>query len=201
VWLFGGAGDDHWPSLAGFATARTTHCAGSVDGMATTADLLIDFLDRVRDTAHQVLDDTPDHDLATPPAPGTNTVAWLVWHLTRGVDAQVAGALGYDTVWEADGWRERLALPLPADVHGYGMSFDEVLKVQASAEHLRGYLDAAFGAAADALRAVTDSDLDRVVDQHWDPPVTLAVRLVSVINDSTQHVGQASYASGILRRR
>jgi uncharacterized damage-inducible protein DinB len=76
-----------------------------------------------------------------------------------------------------------------------------VLKVEASAEHLRGYLDAAFGAAADALRAVTDSDLDRVVDQHWDPPVTLAVRLVSVINDSTQHVGQASYASGILRRR
>ena len=168
--------------------------------MATTADLLLDSLERVRETAHRVLDDTPEPKLATPPALGTNTVAWLVWHLTRGLDEQVAGALGYDAVWEAGGWRERFALPLPADAHGYGMTFDEVLLVQASAEHLRGYLDAAFAAAAEALRTVTDSDLDRVVDEHWNPPVTLAVRLVSVVNDCTQHVGQASYASGILSR-
>jgi DinB superfamily len=169
--------------------------------MATTADLLLDSLDRVRETAHWVLDDTPEHLLATPPAPGANTVAWLVWHLTRGLDDQAAAAFGYDAVWEAGGWRERLALPLPADAHGYGMTFDEVLLVQASAEHLGGYLDAAFAAATDALREVTDADLDRVVDEHWDPPVTLAVRLVSVVNDCTQHVGQASYASGILIRR
>lgn len=169
--------------------------------MATTADLLIDSLGRVRETAHQVLDDTPEDLLATPPAPGTNTVAWLVWHLTRGLDAQVAGAFGYDPAWEAGGWRERFALPLPADAHGYGMSFDEVLLVQASAEHLRGYLDAAFAAAEPVLRKVTDADLDRVVDEHWDPPVTLAVRLVSVVNDCTQHAGQAAYASGILSRR
>ncbi len=169
--------------------------------MATTADLLLDSLDRVRDTAHQVLDDTPQELLATPPAPGTNTVAWLVWHLTRGLDEQAAGVFGYDAVWEAGGWRERLALPLPADAHGYGMTFDEVLLVQASATHLGGYLDATFAAATDALRELTDADLDRVVDEHWDPPVTLAVRLVSVVNDSTQHVGQAAYASGILSRR
>ena len=169
--------------------------------MATTADLLIDSLGRVRETAHQVLDDTPEELLATAPAPGTNTVAWLVWHLSRGLDAQVAGAFGYDPVWEADGWRERFALPLPADAHGYGMSFDEVLLVQASADDLRGYLDAAFAAAEQALREVTDADLDRVVDAHWDPPVTLAVRLVSVVNDCTQHAGQAAYASGILSRR
>ena len=169
--------------------------------MATTADLLIDFLDRVRDTAHQVLDDTPDHDLATPPAPGTNTVAWLVWHLTRGLDEQVAEVFGHETVWEAGGWRERMGLPLPAGAHGYGMTFDEVLLVQASADDLRGYLDAAFTAAEEAVRPLTDADLDRVVDESWDPPVTLAVRLVSVVDDCTQHVGQAAYASGILRRR
>jgi hypothetical protein len=169
--------------------------------MATTADLLLDSLGRVRDGAHPVLADTPEARLATPPATGTNTVAWLVWHLTRGVDEQVAGAFGYQPIWVAGGWRERFALPFPADAHGYGMTFDEVLLVQASADDLRGYLDAAFDAAVDALRGVTDADLDRVVDEHWDPPVTLAVRLVSVVNDGTQHVGQASYASGILSRR
>lgn len=169
--------------------------------MATTADLLVDSLERVRETAHRVLDDTPGHLLATPPAPGTNTVAWLVWHLTRGLDEQVADAFGHDPVWEAGGWRERLALPLPPDAHGYGMGFDEVLLVQASADDLAGYLDAAWEAALDDVRTVSDADLDRVVDEGWDPPVTLAVRLVSVVNDCTQHVGQAAYASGILSRR
>ncbi len=169
--------------------------------MATTADLLTDSLDRVRETAHRVLDNTPEELLDTPPAPGTNTIAWLVWHLSRGLDAQVSGALGRDAVWETGGWRERFDLPLPADAHGYGMTFDEVLQVQASAEHLRGYLDAASAAAREALSTVTDADLDRVVDEHWDPPVTLAVRLVSIVNDCAQHAGQAAYASGILSRR
>ena len=169
--------------------------------MATTADLLLDSLDRVRETARRVLDDTPEDLLATPPAPGTNTVAWLVWHLTRGLDEQVAEAFGHEAVWEARGWRERMALPLPADAHGYGMTFDEVLLVRASAADLRGYLDDAFARADEALRTVTDADLDRVVDDSWDPPVTLAVRLVSVVDDCTQHVGQAAYASGILSRR
>ena len=48
---------------------------------------------------------------------------------------------------------------------------------------------------------VTDDDLDRIVDERWDPPVTLAVRLVSVVDDCLQHAGQAAYARGILSRR
>jgi hypothetical protein len=177
-----------------------TSRGGSVAGMATTADLLLDTLGRIREAGNQVLDDTPEDLLGTPPAPGTNTIAWLLWHIARGIDEQVAGVMGHDAVWEAGGWRERFALPLPADTHGYGMSFDEVLLVQTSARNLRGYLDATCDAAAEALRSVTDADLDRVVDEHWDPPVTLAVRLVSVLDDATQHAGQAAYASGILSR-
>ena len=168
--------------------------------MATTSDLLLDTLSRVREHVHAVLGSTPEDGLAQPPAEGANTVAWLVWHLSRGLDEQAAGALGYPAVWEAGGWRERMALPLPATAHGYGMTFEEVRKVQASTEHLRGYFDAAHAAAAAALRGVTDADLDRVVDAHWDPPVTLAVRLVSMLDDCTQHAGQAAYASGILTR-
>ncbi|GAA4399764.1 mycothiol transferase [Fodinibacter luteus] len=168
--------------------------------MATTSDLLLDTLSRVREGVHAVLDSTPDDRLAEPPAPGTNTVAWLVWHLARVLDEQVAEVFGYPAVWEAEGWRERLALPLPPDAHGYGMSVEDMLLVRAPGADLRGYLDAAADAAEKALRTVTDADLDRVVDERWDPPVTAAVRLVSVLDDCTQHVGQAAYASGILSR-
>ena len=93
--------------------------------MATTTDLLLDFFGRPREAAHQ---------LSTPPAPGANTIAWLLWHLTRAMDEQVAQVLGYDAVWEAGGWRERFDLPLPPDTHGFGMTFEEVLLVRASAE-------------------------------------------------------------------
>jgi uncharacterized damage-inducible protein DinB len=168
--------------------------------MATTADLLLDLLSRVRENVHEVLRSTPQDRLATPPTSGTNTITWLVWHLTRVLDEQVADVFGYPAVWEAGGWRERLALPVPPQAHGYGMSYEEVLQVQASAEHLRGYFDAACESVEEAFRGVTDADLDRVVDENWDPPVTLAVRLVSVLDDCVQHAGQAAYAGGILSR-
>lgn len=168
--------------------------------MASTSDLLLDTLGRVRETVHGLLDDLPDEQLATPPAPGANTVAWLVWHLTRILDSHVADAFDLDVVWTSQGWFDRFGLPFPASEHGYGMDYDEVLAVQAPADHLRGYFDATYELAAGAFRGVQDADLDRVVDEDWDPPVTLGVRLVSALNDATQHVGQASYAAGILTR-
>ena len=51
------------------------------------------------------------------------------------------------------------------------------------------------------LLGLSDDDLDRIVDRAWDPPVTLGVRLVSVVNDDTQHVGQAAYVRGLLEMR
>jgi hypothetical protein len=168
--------------------------------MATVSDILLDALDRVRETVHGLLDDVPEERLAEPPVEGANTVAWLVWHLSRVLDGHVADAFDADVVWTSGGWQERFALPFPASASGYGMTPDEVLRVRASAEDLRGYFDAAYALAVEQLRTVTDADLDRVVDEDWDPPVTLGVRLVSVLDDCTQHVGQASYAAGILNR-
>jgi hypothetical protein len=51
------------------------------------------------------------------------------------------------------------------------------------------------------VRSLSEADLTRVVDRNWDPPVTVSVRLVSVIADDLQHVGQAAYVRGILQRR
>ena len=50
-------------------------------------------------------------------------------------------------------------------------------------------------------RDLEPDDLDVVVDERWDPPVTLGVRLVSVVNEVNQHVGQADYLRGLLDRR
>ena len=168
--------------------------------MATTADLLLDALGRVRETVHEVVDGTPADRLAQPPVEGANTIAWLVWHLSRIIDDHVSKAFGLEQVWTSGGWYDTFSLPFPPAAHGFGHSVQDVLAVRVAADDLRGYHDAAQDAATAVIRGVTDADLDRVVDERWDPPVTLAVRLVSVVNDCTQHAGQAAYARGMLTR-
>jgi uncharacterized damage-inducible protein DinB len=166
--------------------------------MTSAADLVVDALDRVREGVHAVLDGLAAEHLTARVRPSANTIAWLVWHLTRVQDDHLAAAAGTEQLWTTE-WAARLALALPRDATGYGADSDEVAAVTASAEQLRGYHDAVHEASVTWARGLTDADLTRVVDEDWDPPVTLAVRLVSVIEDDLQHVGQAAYVRGLLQ--
>ncbi|MEU3296336.1 DUF664 domain-containing protein [Streptomyces longwoodensis] len=163
-------------------------------------DILIDGYGRIREEVHAALDGLDPEDLNARPTPGTNSVAWLVWHLTRVQDDHLADAFGLDQVWLDQGWHERFGLDLPPGDIGYGHSPAQVAKVRVdSADLLTGYHDAVHAQSLQALRGVGAADLDRVVDRRWDPPVTLGVRLVSVLSDDLQHVGQAAYVRGLLQ--
>jgi hypothetical protein len=119
-------------------------------------------------------------------------------------DDHVADVAGTEQVWRSGGWAERLDLPFAPDATGYGQSAADVGRVAGpgvTAENLLGYLDAVTAATRSYLEGLSEDDLDRVVDENWDPPVTLAVRLVSVISDDLQHAGQAAFARGVLERR
>lgn len=168
--------------------------------MATVTDVLLDALGRVEESVVAVLDDLDDEELVTPPVPRANTVAWLVWHLTRIMDDHLADAFDRDQVWIAEGWAKRFGLPFRDSTTGFGQSADEVARVRVGGELLRGYHEATQRFAANLVRSVSEEQLDVIVDRRWDPPVTLGVRLVSLINDATQHVGQAAYAAGVLLR-
>lgn len=160
-------------------------------------EVLADGFGRVRDNVHQVLDGIDEQRLGYRPAPGANTIAWLVWHLTRVQDSHIADVAGTPQVWEADGWADSFALPFPASETGYGQSRADAARVVAEPEQLRGYYDATHEATLRYLGTLDDADLDRVIDTSWDPPVTLGVRLVSVVDDDTQHIGQAAYVRGL----
>lgn len=164
----------------------------------TPADLLTDSLDRVRESVAAVLDGASDDLLAQRPGPDANTIAWLVWHLTRVLDDHVADVAGTEQAWTAGGYAERFGLPFDTAEIGYGQSTEEVGQVRAPASLLADYHEAAHAQALAFIGGVSPEDLDRVVDERWDPPVTLGVRLVSVVNDCTQHVGQAAYLRGLL---
>jgi len=166
--------------------------------MATSADLLTDVVGRISEHVRDVADVLSEEQLAYRHDGRANSIAWLVWHQARVMDDHVADAARIQQVWTAQDWVSRFDLPLePADT-GYGHTSEQVAKVRAGAELLTGYADAATEAMTDYVRGLSDSDLDRVVDENWDPPVTLAVRLVSVLDDCVQHLGQAAFARGLL---
>lgn len=167
--------------------------------MPTSNTLLTDAFDRIKEAVHAVLDKTTDEQLTARLGPEANTIAWLIWHLTRVQDKHVADAAGAKQVWMSDGWFEQFGLPFDAEAHGYGQSSAEVAAVTGiSTAQLGGYFDAVHAQTTAYIAGLSETEFDRIVDTRWDPPVTLAARLVSVISDDLQHVGQAAFIHGLL---
>ncbi|MYW70013.1 DUF664 domain-containing protein [Streptomyces sp. SID8379] len=162
-------------------------------------DVLIDGYSRIKEEVHAVLDGLSVEELHARPGGETNSIAWLVWHLTRVQDDHVADAAGFEQVWLAGGWADRFDLPLDATDIGYGHTPKQVGQVRVAGGELHlDYYDAVHEQTLGYLAGLKAADLDRIVDERWDPPVTLGVRLVSVLSDDLQHVGQAAYVRGSL---
>ncbi|WP_255771584.1 mycothiol transferase [Pseudarthrobacter sulfonivorans] len=159
--------------------------------------LLLDTFGRIRENVESTLAGLDEASLARRPAGTGNSVAWLIWHLSRVEDAQVGPVAGLEQVWTSQDFVTRFGLPLRARDTGYGHSTEQVDSVKAPAGLLLEYYDAVHRQTVGFLETLSDDDLDRVVDERWDPPVTLGVRLVSTIADCLQHVGQAAYAKGL----
>lgn len=165
----------------------------------TSAELLTDAFCRVQETVHEAVEGLSASQLTARLDEDANSIAWLCWHLARVQDDHVADAFGVEQVWP--GWAGQLGLPFGPGATGYGHSSRQVAEVRVpSGDLLTGYHDAVHAQTIALVAGVTDTDLSRIVDERWNPPVTLGVRLVSVISDCLQHVGQAAFVRGILLR-
>jgi uncharacterized damage-inducible protein DinB len=165
------------------------------------AEILVDAFGRIGEEVHDAVDGLTTEQLTHRLGPEANTIAWLVWHLTRVQDDHVADVAGTEQVWTSQGWAKRFGLPFSERATGYGQAAAEVAEVRVDADLLTGYYDAVAAQTLAYVGGLTDADLDQVVDERWHPPVTLGARLVSVIGDDEQHVGQAAFVRGILLRR
>lgn len=165
----------------------------------TSAELLSDAFDRIRGEVHQVVDGLTPEMLAHRVDDAANSIAWLVWHLTRIQDDHVADVAGIAQVWTSQGWADRFGLPFDAADTGYGHSRDQVAMVRVdSPSLLTGYHNAVYEQTLNYVGSLTDDDLPRIVDRSWDPPVTLGARLISVMGDDLQHAGQAAFVRGLI---
>ena len=166
-----------------------------------TRDLLRDAFERIRNGAQSAVDGLTLDQIAKRPDGEANTIAWLIWHLTRVQDHHVSELADRSQAWVDGGWQARFGTDPDPENTGFGHSPADVAGVSPeSVEILVAYHAAVHDLTLEYLDTVDDAGLDRIVDHRWDPPVTAGVRLISVINDAMQHVGQANYLKGMIER-
>jgi hypothetical protein len=163
------------------------------------SEILLETYGRVPPLVRDAVEGLTEAQLAQRPGPDANTVGWLPWHLTRVQDHHVAELLEQEQVWTTSDWAGRFGITADAEDHGYSHDPQQVAAVRPdSPDAVIGYHEAVWSRTRAYLGTLGPADLDRVVDERWDPPVTLGVRLVSVVDDALQHVGQAAFVRGLL---
>jgi hypothetical protein len=187
------------PAIGRFASSVDAMAAADSNaGSDAVRELLRDAFTRLIEHVDDLTDGLTEEVSSYRPTPQANSIAWLIWHSARCQDLQLCDIAGIEQVWTRDGWKDRFGLDLPGNDIGYGHSPEDVAKVHASAELLSGYYLAVHKVTLAYIAGVTASDLGRIVDSRWDPPVTASARLVSIIDDCAQHLGQAAYLRGII---
>lgn len=162
-------------------------------------DVLRDAASRPATEAKALIDTLPAEALNAHAGGHTNSIAWLLWHAGRQMDVQLAQLTSKPQVWHSQGFNSRFNLGELGDTEGYGHTSEQARAVVVEdAALLVEYLGATTAALSEYIAGLSEADLDDVIDTSWTPHVTRGVRLVSMIDDAAQHMGQAAYAAGIL---
>ena len=162
-------------------------------------DLLTDGYGRVPEFLKNVLKGLTRDDLNWQPRPDCNSIGWLIWHLTRQQDAQIASLMGEEQLWAREQWHAMFnRQPAPDDI-GFGHSPEQVSAFKSpEAEILLDYNRAVTERSRQYISSLSEADLGRELDEPWYQPLpTVGVRLISILDDSLIHAGQAAYVRGL----
>jgi len=162
-------------------------------------DLLADGYGRVLEFMESVLRGLSQEDLNWQPRQDCNSIGRLTWHLIRQQEAQIASMKGDEQLWTRDGWHSRFHRPPdPGDI-GFGHTPEQVSAFESpDVQTLLDYHLAVMERSKQHFLTISRTDLDRELDEPWFQPLpTVGVRLVSILEDSLLHAGQAAYVRGL----
>jgi len=166
-------------------------------------DMLADGYNRIVDVLERVLKGLTEDDLNWQPSPDCNSIGWLAWHLTRQQDAQISSLAGEEQLWTKDGWHAKFNRPSdPRDV-GFGHTPEQVAAFKSpDVETLLAYNKAVVERSKAYFNTLSKTDLDRELNEPMFQPLpTVGVRLISIMDDSVLHAGQAAYVRGLRQGR
>ena len=162
-------------------------------------DLLADGYGRVLEFMENVLRELTQDDLNWQPRQDCNSIGWLAWHLTRQQDAQIASLMGDDQLWTKDGWHSKFHRPPDPEDIGFGHTPEQVSAFESpDVQVLLDYHRAVLERSRQYFLTLSKTDLHRELNEPWFQPLpTVGVRLVSILEDSLLHAGQAAYVRGM----
>jgi hypothetical protein len=168
---------------------------GLMSDVATT----ILALQRNWDMVTSAVEGVDDETLGRMPNDASNSMAWLVWHMTRVADRFIYGRFqDADQLWTAGGWEEKFGMDAGPDEFGMGWSTEQVANWDVpSRDVLVGYYDAVNTATRDYINGLDGDGLERQVPAAA-PGTTMSVAdaLGILVWDNIVHGGQVAYIRG-----
>ncbi len=162
--------------------------------------LLIEGYGRIVPFLSHVLDGLPEDRLDWRPHPDANSIGWLAWHLIRQHDAQVAALMDEEQIWISGGFYLRFNRAAdPGDI-GFGQTPEQVAAFKSPGGSVFvEYADVVVQRSISFFKQLSEEDLDKELDEpQYTPLPTVGVRLVSILEDSQIHAGQAAYLRGLI---
>ncbi len=159
----------------------------------TETSVLLDAFTRVYESLHRTLSDLTEAELILEPHP---PIGWLAWRLSRIMDSNVSRLAGWEQLWIGDGWASRFGMPPEAADFGRSATHtrEQVRVFRASTELLLAYHNAAYERMKKYLEGLAAEELGRQLDEpQYQPLPTVAVRLVSVLENAMTNEGQIAY--------
>jgi hypothetical protein len=159
--------------------------------------LTLGLFRRVRDDLRTSIDGATADELDR--RLGSNSIGWLVWHISRGQDRNLSELTGSTQLWLADGWAARFDRPAdPADT-GFGHSAEQAMAFRSpSPGLLLAYHAATHELAETYLANAPDDDLTRlVVSPTLSNTHPVEERLTGQLQDSSAHTGQIALLRGL----
>ena len=143
---------------------------------------------------HQATEGLTDEQLYYQPSSDTNSIAWLIWHLSRWRDKISAAVAGEPQVWASEGWAQRF--DIGPDRTGLGDTPEQVAAFGVDRDLLLGYASAAHNAIVERVSRMTPEDFEREIEYMPGASRPAWRALISVMGDSSEHTGQINYLRG-----
>ncbi len=145
---------------------------------------------------HQATDGLTDEQLYYQPSSDTNSIAWLIWHLSRWRDKISAAVAGEPQVWASEGWAQRF--DIDQDRTGLGDTLEQVAAFRVERDLLLGYASAAHTAIVERVSRMTPEDFEKEIEYSPGSSRSAWRALISVMGDSSEHTGQINYSRGMI---
>ena len=160
--------------------------------MSATETAMSD-LERNWSMAGRALEDVDDVILRSQPNNQSNSMGWLLWHMSRIVDRFVhTGCQSSPQLWIKDTWYNRFGLDDDINNTGMGWNEEQVAAWDLPAKNLLvDYYEAVNAAAREYIQPLSAVDLDCQIPAARPPgPASIGSRLGVVVYDNCVHGGQ-----------